>query len=123
SWAREKTLSSISISRAARSLPSLCIRRARGHVGTRCARVTESPLANRVTSCPIATSSSVRKETTRSVPPYSRGGTDSVRGAIWATRIFVTTFHQAPIGGQTTSHRPDQVFLRRRECGIAHHDE
>jgi hypothetical protein len=51
------------------------------------ADVTLSPLANRVTSCPISTSSSVRKETTRSVPPYSFGGTASWRGAICAIRI------------------------------------
>ena len=37
--------------------------------GSRWAQVTESPLANKVTSCPIATSSSVSHATTRSVPP------------------------------------------------------
>ena len=65
------------------------VRSERGQAATSRAEVTESPLANSVTSWPIATSSSVRNETTRSVPPYNRGGTDSVSGAIWATRIFV----------------------------------
>jgi hypothetical protein len=37
--------------------------------------VVESPLANRVTSWPSRTSSSVRYDTTLSVPPYSIGGT------------------------------------------------
>ena len=44
-------------------------RSARGAHGTSRARVTESPLANNVTSCPRSTSASVRNETTRSVPP------------------------------------------------------
>ena len=40
-----------------------------GSAGTRRALVSESPLANSVTSCPSPTSSSVRYDTTRSVPP------------------------------------------------------
>src|SRR5215207_784916 len=51
------------------------------------AEVRESPLANSVTSCPNATSSSVSQCTTRSVPPYSLGGTASVSGATCAMRI------------------------------------
>ena len=47
----------------------------------------ESPLANSVTSWPSSTSASVIYDTTRSVPPYSLGGTDSVKGAICA--IFI----------------------------------
>jgi len=46
-----------------------------GHMGTSRALVTESPLANNVTSCPRRTNSSVSQYTTRSVPPYSTGGT------------------------------------------------
>jgi hypothetical protein len=37
--------------------------------GTNLAAVVESPLANSVTSWPMRTSSSVKYETTRSVPP------------------------------------------------------
>ena len=59
-------------------------RSARGVQGMRRALVFESPLAKSVTSCPWATSASVRYETTRSVPPYSAGGTDSYNGATWA---------------------------------------
>jgi hypothetical protein len=54
----------------------------RGEHGTSSAEVTESPLANNVTRWPCFTSSSVKYETTRSVPPYIRGGTLSKRGAI-----------------------------------------
>src|SRR5258708_1251832 len=61
--------------------------RARGQGATSFAAVRESPLANRVTSCPSRTSSSVRYETTLSVPPYKRGGTLSYKGATWAMRI------------------------------------
>jgi hypothetical protein len=43
--------------------------------------VTESPEAERVTSCPCRTSSSQRTLTTASVPPYRGGGTVSHRGA------------------------------------------
>src|SRR5262245_18854257 len=46
--------------------------------------VRESPLANSVTSWPSLTSSSVKYATTRSVPPYSCGGTLSVNGATCA---------------------------------------
>jgi hypothetical protein len=54
---------------------------------TSLAAVRESPLANRVTSCPWRTSSSVRYETIRSVPPYRCGGQRSASGATWA--IFI----------------------------------
>src|SRR5918993_5028023 len=54
---------------------------------TRRAAVRESPLANRVTSWPWRTSSSVRNETIRSVPPYRRGGQRSASGATCA--IFI----------------------------------
>src|SRR5512140_1622647 len=65
-------------------------RRLRGTTDTRLAEVTESPLANKVTSWPIWTSASVRYETTRSVPPYARGGTLSYNGATWAIlTVFV----------------------------------
>src|SRR6476469_6659779 len=50
---------------------------------------TESPLANKVTSCPSLLNSSLRYETIRSVPPYSRGGTLSMRGAICAIFNFL----------------------------------
>src|SRR6202163_1693510 len=63
-------------------------RSAFGHVASSFADVCESPLANRVTSCPSATSSSVSQCTTRSVPPYSLGGTASVSGATCAMRIL-----------------------------------
>src|SRR5260370_40996261 len=63
-------------------------RSAFGHVASSLAEVRESPLANRVTSFPSATSSSVSQCTTRSVPPYSRGGTASVSGATCAMRIY-----------------------------------
>ena len=43
--------------------------------------VRESPVANRVTSWPRVTSSSVIRPTTSSVPPYVRGGTRSNVGA------------------------------------------
>jgi len=44
-------------------------RSACGQIGSSRAVVTESPLANSVTSCPSDTSSSVSHDTTRSVPP------------------------------------------------------
>src|SRR4029453_7252774 len=66
-----------------------CKRRARGQTGTSLALVRESPLANSVTSWPRPTNSSVNQETTRSVPPYSFGGTLSARGAICAMRIVL----------------------------------
>jgi hypothetical protein len=61
-------------------------RKAFGQQATSRAFVFESPLANRVTSCPSSTNSSVRYETTRSVPPYSFGGTLSYKGETWAIR-------------------------------------
>src|SRR5262245_12859932 len=51
------------------------------------ARVSESPLAISVTSCPRSTRASVRYETTRSVPPYVTGGTRSYNGATWRMRM------------------------------------
>src|SRR5215217_3934192 len=59
-----------------------------GTQGTSVAEVWESPLANSVTSWPCATSSSVSQDTTRSVPPYSFGGTASANGATWAIRTI-----------------------------------
>src|SRR5262245_40790250 len=56
--------------------------------GASSAVVTESPLANRVTLCPSATISSTRYDTIRSVPPYRRGGTLSMRGAMCAIRMY-----------------------------------
>ena len=44
-------------------------RKERGQTETRCARVTESPLANNVTSQFRSISASVSQETTLSVPP------------------------------------------------------
>src|SRR5829696_9784857 len=61
-----------------------------GTHGTSFAEVLESPLANSVTSCPSATSSSVSQDTTRSVPPQSLGGTASASGAIWAMRTVIS---------------------------------
>jgi hypothetical protein len=48
----------------------------------------ESPLAKSVTSWPCRISSSVRYETTRSVPPYKTGGTLSISGEICAILIL-----------------------------------
>src|SRR5215813_12946597 len=62
-------------------------RNAFGQHASRFAEVCESPLANKTTSCPSATSSSANHEITRSVPPYSLGGMDSVKGAICAICI------------------------------------
>src|SRR5262249_31508575 len=75
-------------SAAAGSCFGLPKRSARGITGASTALVRESALANSVTSCPCWTSSSVNQCTTRSVPPYSLGGTLSASGAIWAIRIF-----------------------------------
>src|SRR6478735_10044703 len=63
---------------------------------TSCALVIESPLANSVTSCPIRTNSSVRYETIRSVPPYSRGGTLSMSGATCPIFIFTVLAIRGP---------------------------
>src|SRR5882757_6248350 len=73
-------------------------RNAAGTQGTSWARETESPLAKRVTSWPSRTSSSVKYETIRSVPPYSRGGTLSMSGAICAIFILLdsTSRHRRP---------------------------
>ena len=51
------------------------------------ASVTESPLANSVTSWPRLTISSVSRLITNSVPPYATGGTLSSSGAIMAIRM------------------------------------
>ena len=64
-------------------------RKAKGVQLTNLPLVTESPLANKVTSCPCLLNSSQRYETIRSVPPYSRGGTLSMRGAICAIFNFL----------------------------------
>ncbi len=56
-------------------------RKASSQHGTSRAQVRESPEANKVTSWPRRTSSSVTKETMRSVPPYNLGGTLSYNGA------------------------------------------
>src|SRR3954451_17629624 len=60
---------------------------ARGAPATRRARVSESPLANKVTSWPRPTSASQSSWITRSVPPYCPGGTGSASGATCAMRI------------------------------------
>jgi len=59
--------------------------------GTSSALLIESPLANKVTSWPRSISSSVSHETTRSVPPYSFGGTLSASGATCAIRNAQTS--------------------------------
>ena len=80
SWARRATRSVIARCSATES--TVWARRSdRGQHGIRRADVQESPLANSVTSWPQATSCSVRYDTIRSVPPYSRGGTLSCNGA------------------------------------------
>jgi hypothetical protein len=62
----------------------------------------------------MATSSSVKKDTTRSVPPYNFGGTDSVSGAIWAMRI-----RNSPVAfADSSKNRRDRVFLRRSVAGM-----
>src|ERR1700731_1192297 len=76
------------------------------------AEVCESPLANKVTSWPCATSSSVRNETTRSVPPYILGGTLSYRGKLGQ-------FLLGPRVGQTTPISTASVnFLVVREYPV-----
>src|ERR1700746_2038037 len=67
-------------------------RRAKGVQLTNLPDETESPLANKVTSCPSLLNSSLRYETIRSVPPYNRGGTLSMRGAICAIFNFLLGF-------------------------------
>src|SRR6478736_4189616 len=67
-------------------------RRAKGAQLTNLPDETESPLANKVTSCPCLLNSSLRYETIRSVPPYSCGGTLSMRGAICAIFNFLLEF-------------------------------
>src|SRR4029450_4089604 len=70
-----------------------CKRRARGQTGTSLGLVRESPLANSVTAWRRPPHWSVNQETTRSVPPYSFGGTLSARGAICAMRIVLFQLH------------------------------
>jgi hypothetical protein len=72
-WAARSDFSGVGSSRMAWS-----------RTGTSRARVWASAAANRVTSWPSSTSASVRCATTRSVPPYSFGGTASYRGVTWA---------------------------------------
>src|SRR5690606_19055746 len=62
-------------------------RRCALQTGIKCEEVFESPDANNVTWWPRRTSSSVRQETIRSVPPYWRGGTLSKSGDTWAMRM------------------------------------
>src|SRR3954454_23722892 len=76
-------------------------RSALGQTDTNLADVRESPLANKVTSWPSVSSSSVSQWMTRSVPPYSFGGMASVNGAICAmctgeTSIAETPTHDVP---------------------------
>ena len=84
----------------------------------------ESPLANRVTSCPSSTKVSVSQEITRSVPPYRRGGTASYSGAICAIRI-ATSISQGKRGSLLDVRRamipvamPEAITPRCR-CGSA----
>ncbi len=81
-------------------------RRPRGTTETRWAEVIESPPANKVTSCPISTRASVRYETTRSVPPYARGGTLSYNGATWAI------FKVSPLVGVRRGTVRSKIALR-----------
>src|ERR1700720_3383803 len=89
-------------------------RRERGQLASSRALVTESPLANSVTSWPSAISSSVSHDTTRSVPPYSFGGTASVSGAICAICIeFDLSFgtpHPSGFHAQDKELQYDQMF-------------
>ena len=75
--------------------------------------VTESPLANSVTSWPSAISSSVSHDTTRSVPPYSFGGTlrSAGRSAQYASRFDLSFGHPAPrVPAQDKELQSDQMF-------------
>src|SRR5215469_4580304 len=89
-------------------------RRERGQLASSRALVTESPLANNVTSWPSVISSSVSHDTTRSVPPYNFGGTASVSGAICAICIdFDLSFRKQPpptCGQQDLELQSDQMF-------------
>jgi hypothetical protein len=86
-WALAATASSRDAKGARGSGRGRLSRIAEGQTGTRLALVLESAEANNVTSCPSATNSSVNHDTTRSVPPYSFGGTRSASGATCAIRI------------------------------------
>src|SRR2546430_2047207 len=89
-------------------------RRARGQLASSRALVTETPLANSGTSWPSAISSSVSHDSTRSVPPYSFGGTASVSGAICAICIeFDLSFgtpHPREFRAQDQELQSDQMF-------------
>lgn len=87
SSARRRTCSNIVMCNPIGSRIESSRRNARGQMALSSADVRESPLANSMTSCPSATSSSVSQEMTRSVPPYRLGGTASVSGEICAMRI------------------------------------
>lgn len=64
------------------------LKSASGKRETSFAEVFESPGANRVTSCPRATNSSVSHETTNSRPFCEIGGTLSWRETTWAILSF-----------------------------------
>src|SRR4051794_14948081 len=107
------------------STQPLSSRRDRSQTGTRLALVTESPLANRVTSWPAATSSSVRYDTTRSVPPYIRGGTLSYNGAICAIRTGPPidpgpprTLRDHLRSIETPRHRSEAGFARAHDLAL-----
>src|ERR1700676_5169375 len=91
-------------------------RRAFGHVASSFAEVWESPLANRVTSFPSATNSSVNQCITRSVPPYSLGGTASVSGATCAMRIY-----PSPVVIVDEQKAPLSSWHRHAESGTFSH--
>src|SRR5215813_8790639 len=98
-------------------------RSAIGAHGTSSALETESPLANSVTSCPSLTSSSAKYDTIRSVPPYSRGGTLSMSGAICA--IFMHFLQQAPVLAQRHAVQkgsPFGAFLREKPSILSNGD-
>src|SRR6202040_1798717 len=92
-------------------------RSAFGQVASSFAEVRESPLANNVTSFPKVTSSSVNQYTTRSVPPYSRGGTASVSGATCAMRISPSPYVADPL----TNNRSTLHWHRRAAEGTFSH--
>jgi hypothetical protein len=73
--------------------------------------VRASPLANSVTSWPSVTRESVTYATTRSVPPYSDGGTDSANGAIWAI------FNGSPLQATHVRLRTRQVVATPQLTG------
>src|SRR5690349_19792311 len=80
-------------------------------MGCSSAAVWESPLANSVTWWPWRTSSSVRYETMRSVPPYSFGGTLSASGETCAI------FMHRKMTKRLTAPLPDKVAPRCSSSG------